>query len=361
MKSKPLMMMIVAGGCGLVAMLGYQEMRAGQSQQKEETIPVLVAIAEVHSGSKLDETNTQFKAYPKSEVPDNAVTSFEQYERRAPITKLAVNDVVLTSMLGEKGQFGASNKIPRGMRVVTIPVTDSMSHSGQLQPGDRVDVLLTFKQRHAELGQVTKSKEILQYIEVFSTDNNRDGTAEQPEKMAKNVSLLVTPEQAPIVPLAKSMGELHLSLRNGNDDQMNETESIDNTSIDEMLAQLTQDRDVRPEHAGLTSDEIRRALSDELRNQLGELNKNKPPVVEAKEVPVVEEEKLWTVRIYEGDKVRIEEVPIDHQVEVKSKATGPDSSKGSDKETASVGWFSKYKKLWTDAKSAKASIPANAG
>lgn len=355
MKSKPLMMMIVAGACGLVAMLGYQEMRAGQNQEQEETVPVLVAIAEVPSGTALDETNTQFKAYPKSEVPENAVSSFEQYDKRAPITKLAVDDVVLTTSLGEKGQFGASNKIPKGMRVVTIPVTDSMSHSGQLQPGDRVDVLLTFKQRHPELGQVTKSKEILQYIEVFSTDNNRDGTTEQPEKLAKNVSLLVTPQQAPIVPLAKSMGELHLSLRTQLDDEVTETEAIDNTLIDEMLADLTREQQEPPEHQGLTSDEIRLALSDELRNQLGEF-KNQQPADKGEELPVVEVEKLWTVRIYEGDTVRVEEVPIDHEIESTKEPVNTGSDKGNG-ETASTGWFSKYKKLWNEA---KADTPATA-
>ncbi len=348
MKSKPLMMMIVAGGCGLVAMLGYQEMRAGQDKEQEETVPVLVAIADIPSGVRLDETNTQFKAYPKSEVPEEAVTSFEQYEKRAPIKKLATEDVILTSHLGDKGHFGASNKIPKGMRVVTIPVTDSMSHSGQLLPGDRVDVVLTFKQRHPDRGQITRTKPILQYIEVFSTDNNRDGTTEQTDKMAKNVSLLATPEQAVVVPLAKSMGELSLMLRTKGDNEIVESEPVDDSLLQEL--ELLAPIDEKPEEfKGMTEDDVRRLLANERDKQKGQ-EEPAEPIAE----PVAEEE-LWTVRIYEGDTVRIEEVPIDHELE---KPADRDSA--SDDKDATPGWLSKAKKLWSEAKAA-APETANAG
>lgn len=345
MKSKPLMMMVLAGGCGLVAMLGYQDMMAGKAAEQEETVAVLVAAADVASGTKLDDTNTKFMKYPKSKVPENAITSYEQYEMRAPIRKLAVDDIVLTTMLGEKGHFGASNKIPQGMRVVTIPVTDSMSHSGQLQPGDFVDVILTFQHRHPDLGQITKSKVILDYIEVFSTDNNRDGGNEPSDKFAKNVSLLVTPRQMPIIPLAKSMGSLELSLRRQGDGEVVENETIDSTILSdaELLASLRdQPKDKEYVRDSMTEDEIRRMLADELK-------KNQPADEVAKVVEPPPDEKLWTIRIYEGDKVRLEQVPIDHEIEEKvTQAPKPtDKVDGSPISSSTPSWFSKIKNAWS--------------
>ncbi|MDA1013378.1 MAG: Flp pilus assembly protein CpaB [Planctomycetota bacterium] len=354
MKSKPLMMMVVAGGCGLVAMLGYQDMMAGKAEGQEETVLVLVAAIDVTSGTKLDETNTKFMKYPKSKVPENAVTSYEQYEMRAPIRKLAVDDVVLTTMLGEKGHFGASNKIPQGMRVVTIPVTDSMSHSGQIQPGDFVDVILTFKHRHPDLGQITKSKVILDYIEVFSIDNNRDGGSEPKEKFAKNVSLLVTPRQMPIVPLAKSMGQLELSLRRQGDGEVVENETMDSTILSdaELLASLRDDpkeEKVNQDKDSMTAEDVRRALAEELKNQLATQNKQQPTVVV--EPPKAEE--LWTMRIYEGDKVRIEQVPIDSKIE--SKDSKPKELSGTDNRalenpSSPLSWFSRAKDAWSKSR-----------
>src|SRR5262249_47988389 len=141
--------------------------------------------------------------------------------------------------LGEKGVYGATINIPEGMRVITIPVNATTTHSGMLKPGDRVDVLATFQLQRAGFGSVTRTKTILEYIEVFATDSTRTGVEEPSGKAApkdgvKNVSLLVNLKQATVLKLAESKGSLTLALRSKTDVVRSETTDIDENNLESL-------------------------------------------------------------------------------------------------------------------------------
>ena len=59
MKLKSMMLLVVAAGCGLVAMFLFQQASAGNSQE-EEKISVLVCIRELTPGEKLNDENVEF-------------------------------------------------------------------------------------------------------------------------------------------------------------------------------------------------------------------------------------------------------------------------------------------------------------
>jgi pilus assembly protein CpaB len=114
------------------------------------------------------------------------------------------------------------------MRVATVPVTVTKTHSGLILPGDRVDVVVTYTVAHnmpgqmnSQFGEIKKAKTILQYIEVFATDNIRQSAVpngESKDVAAKNISLLVNPDQYVLLMLAESKGQLSLALRHRGDD-----------------------------------------------------------------------------------------------------------------------------------------------
>jgi Flp pilus assembly protein CpaB len=139
MKPKSLMLLAVAATCGLVAMIGVQKIMSGGNRDVPK-VRILVAVGEIDQGVRLDETNVGFKEWPRDGVPEGAVTAEEQYTDRALKHRVGPGQPILLTELGNKGEYGLEIQIPPEMRVVTIPVTATMTHSGLLRPGNFVDV-----------------------------------------------------------------------------------------------------------------------------------------------------------------------------------------------------------------------------
>jgi pilus assembly protein CpaB len=240
MKPKTLVLLTVAVGCGFVAMLGIQQaMQGGQGGPAVPTVRVLVALKNIEPGVELREDNVGFKEMPTASAPADAVTSVDQYEKRALIFSVIEGDIIRQSKLGEKGQITQSNAIPAGMRAISIPVNDTHTLSGLLRPGDRVDLLVTYSIRQRGI-MTTKTKTLLEYIEVFATDSRTVSASAntEGEQKVKIVSLLVTPEQVNYIKLAESKGSLALSWRNRLDDEEVALKDIDNKLLEELQGPL---------------------------------------------------------------------------------------------------------------------------
>ena len=242
MKPKALMLLAVAIGCGLVAMLGVQQ--AMQGSQKEvviETRKVLLAIKDIKPGDRLSEENVVLQDVPVATLEalkGDVVLKVEDYEERSLMMSVVAGDPIRKSKLSEKGQFGASQTIPKGMRIFTMQANDTQTHSGMLRPGDKVDVTVTFTARNGGL----VNKVLLECIEIFAcenkTVNSEDGKNEQ---RARNVTLLVTPEQDGFVKIAQSKGQLALSLRNPTDDEVVNANGVNSQALDDLQHSIGND------------------------------------------------------------------------------------------------------------------------
>lgn len=238
MKAKPILLLVVALGCGLVAMLGVQQVMSSPSESDErpsvEEVTVMQATAEIKPFGVLDESNTKLVTVPKSAVEntEGVVTSYEEVIDRKIRTGAVKGEYILTSKLVDKA-FKPSAMIPKGMRVVTVKVNQTTAHSGLMQAGDRVDIILTMKTTKLEDDQrsggskflvrkdIQQTVTVLQNVEVFATDNFTQSIAkdqEGTETQVKNVSVLVEPKNANILMLAEKRGTLTLSLRAFEDD-----------------------------------------------------------------------------------------------------------------------------------------------
>ncbi|HEY3964127.1 MAG TPA: Flp pilus assembly protein CpaB [Planctomycetaceae bacterium] len=299
MKTKSMVLLAMALGCGLVAMLGVQQILSGEKQVKD-TVPVLVAKQEIGAGIKLDASQVAFEQWPRENVPVGAVTEAAQYEERALKVRSYPGDVVLLAKLGEKGEYGASTTIPKGMRVATIPVNMTTVHSGMIRPGDRIDVLCTYTQKGKKGSHDnSRTKTVLEYIEVFAIDRNREGEGGDAAKGAKaeNLSVLVTPEQSQVLMLAANLGKLQMALRNSEDKGDAQVAAVDDKIFDDLAATK-----------GLESEEAEPQKAPEV----------KPVVVQEPVKPITPavdpNEESWTITIFEGDKKREEVIKIKRPV-----------------------------------------------
>ena len=318
MKMKSLILLAMAIGCGFVAMLGVQQVLSGDKTPAAETAKVLMAVTSIMPGQPLDDTNVAFKDWPKDKIPQGAVTSHEQYVERSLRVAAVPNELIMAAKLNEKGVFGGSSEIPTGMRVATVPVTATKTHSGLILPGDRVDVVVTYTmhkttggQMNTQMGEIRKAKTILQYIEVFATDNIRISAVpngENKEISAKNISLLVSPDQYNLLALAEVKGQISLALRHRGDDA-----DVHPHDYDELMFEQTastrgnddkKDEDSQAEGDGKEkAKDVRETLDKEQAKAAVAEKEGKA----AKEEPA---KPIWKLKVYEGDKLREEQVEL---------------------------------------------------
>lgn len=288
MKTKSLVLLAMALGCGFVAMLGVQQIMSGEKEKPKDLVSVLIAKQEIEPGMKLEPSQVSFESMPREAVPVGAVTDATQYEDRSLKSRAYPGDVILQAKLGEKGQYGASTSIRPGLRVVTVPVTQTTVHSGMIRPGDRVDVLVTYSIRRPGAPEVQRTKTVLEFIEVFAVDRVREMESTDSSKGAKaeNLSVLVTPEQAHVLMLASSKGKLQMALRNSADkDQMN-VAAVDDKIFDDIQATSGVIDEPAPPQPPVAAEPVE-AIA----------------VVEA-------DDESWAIEIFEGETRRVETITL---------------------------------------------------
>lgn len=344
MKLKSLMLLGVAAVCGLVAMLGVQQAMSGSREPEVPKRKVLVATADITPSAPLDDTNSSFKDMPEGTIPEGAITDREQHQERGLKRGAFPGDVITLSKLGEKGQLRASMEIPDGMRVVTVSVNLTKTHSGLILPGDRVDVQVTYKARDLVAGMVTRTKTLLEYVKVFATDSVRDANnTENGEVHAKNISLLVTPEQANLLMLAESKGNLTLALRSKDDTKSVQTQALSEIDLDTLrIGRGNPDEPAEGSEAAEAAAGSEAPATGDVRSFL--TGRSAQPVAAAVPAPEAESppavappKRTWTIEIFHGQEKRVEEIELPEET-VSATTT----------ETAAAGteWTSYLKKMF---------------
>lgn len=308
MKSQTLILLIVAAGCGLVAMLGVQQVLNNKGEDETEKVQVLQASVDIGMGQTLNEVNTQFVTVDVNTVPDGAVTDLEQITNRAVLIPVNIGDWITEKKLGPPGSSGVTIRIPDGMQVATIPVDPTTSHSGMLQPGHRVDLMINYEDKNETGERIQKVRRILQYVEVFAVDNkvyglNDDG---QPGK-AKNISLLVTPDQALFLELAKTKGRMSTVLRRNGDDVELAADELSADELEGKLPNVNLASALDTKQVPETDDEQESA--DSMLQELQEefLGFETGPTAE---IPDEIEDETWQIAIWEGTTVRVDTVNL---------------------------------------------------
>lgn len=235
MRAKSIVLLLIAGVCGLVASIGVSQVLERKGESKDTPMGELfVAITDIDINGKLDATNVKLDKWPKDRIPEGAITKLEDLKDKFPRVRLYAGEpILLAKLMDSTSGVDQSAKIPEGYRVVSVKVTMDEVVSGLVQPGDRVDVIF-FAKKNDEIAK-TIAHTILKDVRVFAinaeTERSTDAAGEQ--SVAKTVSMLVKPDQVESVMLAAELGKLRLSLRRPNDTKTQESE--DGTDIETLL------------------------------------------------------------------------------------------------------------------------------
>ncbi len=213
MKARGLILLGASGLLGLVAMAWIQKPAATASG----TAKVVVAKVALDFGDRLVAEKLQVVDYPIASIPQGAFDSIERIagpnEDRVVIRSVEPNEPVLASKVSPSGGRAIlSTIIDKDMRAVTISVNDVKGVAGFVQPGDRVDVLLTRNANGAPIDE-QRNDILLQNVKVLGVDQQADDKKDKPV-VAKAVTLEVSPEDGQKLTLAGAIGNLSLALRN---------------------------------------------------------------------------------------------------------------------------------------------------
>ncbi|MGN6374995.1 MAG: Flp pilus assembly protein CpaB [Sphingomonas sp.] len=217
-------------------MMGTSAPVAVAEVKQVEGPAIAVATRALPVGTILDASAFKFQPWPKELVDgayfqqkDTSVKSLIGTVVRNPITAgQPITQGVLIHP-GDRGFLAAA--LGPGMRAVTVPVSAATAVAGFIFPGDHVDLVLTQSVPGGGNGPPLKvSETIIRNLRVLATDQNTTNPVGDDGKPVvhtfSNVTVECTPKMAEQISVARTIGDLSLSLRSLADDQSQLDEAI---------------------------------------------------------------------------------------------------------------------------------------
>lgn len=238
-----------------------------RAPKEEKKILVQVAARDMPIGTLLKKTDLKSVALLEKDVPKGALLQDKEAINRVLLYPAAVNEPLLNAKLSNATNVeGISSTIEPGYRAMSVQITDVSGVAGLIQPNARVDVLFT---RPGSMAEATTST-ILQNIRVLSIGRiTQVGQTVDPRAPKMPVAtLVVSPEDAQKLELAKNQGKISLALRNPLDSTQGEaggpitTEVLD-PMISARLARARRGRTTNLARANLEDPKVWQELTGE--------------------------------------------------------------------------------------------------
>lgn len=218
--SKAWLVLGVALVIGGLAFLGAKSFLANrlaaiESRSQGKTVSVVVAQRDLHKGDVLSKDNVAVRAVPMDYAQSNAVApeQFDTIEGEAIAVDLRSGEMLMWSQMESKKVPTFSARVESGRRAITVAVDEINSISGLLEPGDFIDLLVTFSQ-----GSNKITAPLLEDVQVLATgqrsvDDPRSGQS----FTYSTVTLDTTWQEAQNVVVGREQGRLTALLRNPDD------------------------------------------------------------------------------------------------------------------------------------------------
>jgi len=222
--------LVAAGSTFFIGQMWLKAQRAALVvEQKPAPAPeqpagtfVLVAKGNLPAGTFIRSDNLRWQNWPDDGLSPSYVlkgkVAMEDYIGAVVWVGLNDGEPLSDSRVVKPGDRGfLAYVLQSGYRAVTVNLTPSSGLAGLVFPGDRVDLVGTFKiDFEAPKGEQaphshTISETVLSSVRVLAVDQRVDDQNKE-VVVAKTATLEVTPKQAEIVALVSDIGKFSLSL-----------------------------------------------------------------------------------------------------------------------------------------------------
>ncbi len=268
MRLQTLVLMLVAGACGLFAAFMVSRTIGVPPAESAEPRPALIVTEKVLVAQKplarwtaLKEYETLFaiKDVPKVELPREPVRSFDQLKEKAKdhllARALAADEPLSLLHVVDKSEAGLQHTLRPGYVAFAVRATAETSAGGFVHPDSYVKVFAP--RRDAKTVRL-----LMQNIRVVAVDTHPDLPRDRVAHIPRTITLEVTDEEVKKLQLAQDDGPLSLGLMSLADLQRKDVYQSDNRrgEVEAPIAQRSPQREVVNERFVeiITGSELRR-------------------------------------------------------------------------------------------------------
>ena len=189
----------------LLAVLAYKAVSRLAEKPKTSLLSAVVAAVEVAPGEPLVSSKLQILTRPANEVPPGAFDRTDRVTGRIAARRIGQGEFVTGDHLLQETPFSAqsiSRWLGPGQRAIALKVDEVSGLSGELVPGDLVDVIATSRLSNAASTQI--SRIVLEEVKVLSVSMKKKGAlfpggSKKKTGRVTSVTLALNPDEANIL------------------------------------------------------------------------------------------------------------------------------------------------------------------
>jgi pilus assembly protein CpaB len=233
-------LIVISIGLGCLSAWAIEQHLSAKEQELEQQSRIEKVIRIVAARDLPRGTLVSLKDFAKDEFPANwigadaiALSEVQLVQGKQLNIDLKAGQLLMHVHLVEQAQPALASRLSPDKRAVTIPVDLMSSMSGLLQPGDRVDLFVSFEYK----GQRTTAS-LLQGVEVLATGQQTKMTGEHSaatEERYSTVTLAVSHEEAKKIVAARQGGSITAVLSHETADQLTLGRQLTAIQLPELL------------------------------------------------------------------------------------------------------------------------------
>ncbi|MBV6271676.1 Flp pilus assembly protein CpaB [Alcaligenaceae bacterium CGII-47] len=207
---------LVSGAMAAWSVHDYIQGRVDQieAQARVPMVERVVAAYDLPAGTRLQTEHMALRSFPREWVSSASLSAarYAELDDSVLVSSLRAGDPILLAHTVAVHQQSFSSQLAQGRRAITLPVDQINSVSGLLQPGDLIDLYVSFEYQRR---QVTAP--LLQGVLVLATGRTTRLGEDRAEGGYSTVTLDTAPEDAVKLVAARQSGQITAILRHPDD------------------------------------------------------------------------------------------------------------------------------------------------
>ncbi len=247
-RAQALLLFIAAlafGALAAFAARGYLHEQLALERERlvphRETARVVVAKQDLRPGEIVSADTMAVREMPREYLPASAVLEprFAALAGRRLAHAMHGGEPLLDSSVDGSDPGAFSARVRSGIRALTIAVDETNSISGMLQPGDRIDLMLSARVPQPSGGASPEwTVPLMSDVLVLATGRQQRGDTQERTgtRHFTSITVEVSPEQAQRLVVAQRNGRITAALRNPDDRRPVAQKPLDLAGLLEMRA-----------------------------------------------------------------------------------------------------------------------------
>jgi len=245
MKTAQIVVLTIALGAGGVAAYlarGTDDKAQAPAQPVTQlpTVEVLVAKNEIGLGQSVKQDDLVWQTWPAAAASATFIKRSDRPEANNQIAGMIARSPFIAGepirepkLVKADGSGFMAAILPTGMRAISTEISAETGAGGFILPNDRVDVILTRRDKGADKGgpDVVNSEIVLANVRVLAIDQAPKEKEGQNALVGRTVTLELKPEQAETLARSRQSGTLSLALRSIADVNMAENNAEESVAL----------------------------------------------------------------------------------------------------------------------------------